>query len=78
MVLGSTRPLADAKTPSPPEASTDSLAESKGFIRDKRLTVVMIGPATDVASALLIDPTIADRIAVVAMAFDDWDRGGDP
>jgi inosine-uridine nucleoside N-ribohydrolase len=44
----------------------------------RRLTVVMIGAATDVASALLADPGLADRVEVVAMGFDGWPRGGDP
>src|SRR5262249_26124327 len=33
--------------------------------------------ATDVASAILKDPTIAKRVAVVAMGFDAWPGGGD-
>jgi inosine-uridine nucleoside N-ribohydrolase len=32
---------------------------------------------TDIASALLIDPKIADRIEVVALAFDNYPKGGD-
>src|SRR5262249_46883927 len=33
---------------------------------------------TDVASALLTDPTWADRIEIVAMGFEGWPKGDDP
>ena len=78
VVAGSPGPIADRKTPRRGPGVDRLLAESKGFTRDRPLTIVMIGPATDVASALLIDPTLADRAAVVAMAFDGWPAGGDP
>ena len=42
------------------------------------MTVLVLGAATDVASALLTDPGWADRISVVAMGFDGYPRGGDP
>lgn len=42
------------------------------------LTVVLIGPATDLAEALVDDRELAGRLRVVAMAFDDWPEGGDP
>src|SRR5207244_673531 len=35
------------------------------------------GAATDMASALLTDPTLADRIEVIAMAYYNWPDGGD-
>ena len=36
-----------------------------------------MGAATDVASAILKDPSLAERITVVAMAFNNWPAGGD-
>jgi inosine-uridine nucleoside N-ribohydrolase len=36
-----------------------------------------MGAATDVASAILKDPSLIERITVVAMAFNDWPAGGD-
>ncbi|GAC1449348.1 MAG: hypothetical protein NVSMB9_33140 [Isosphaeraceae bacterium] len=42
-----------------------------------RLRVLVIGAATDVASALLVDPGFADRIEIIAMGFDGWPAGGD-
>lgn len=41
------------------------------------LAVLVIGAATDVASALLLAPDIAERIEVVAMGFQSWEQGGD-
>jgi inosine-uridine nucleoside N-ribohydrolase len=78
VVAGATQALVDIKTPRRNAGVDALLAQSKGFGRDDRLVVVMIGSATDVASALLIDPGFADRARVVAMAFDDWEHGGDP
>lgn len=36
------------------------------------LAVLVIGPATDLASALLVDPALSRRLEVVAMAFKRW------
>jgi purine nucleosidase len=48
---------------------------SKNFSSDHRLTVLIIGAATDVASAILVDPGISDRIRIIAMAFPSPDGG---
>jgi inosine-uridine nucleoside N-ribohydrolase len=53
------------------------LKESRGFNRGRPLTVLVIGAATDVASALLADPSLSERIEIVAMAFSQWPAGGD-
>ncbi len=66
---GSSLPLPDGKTPRPNAGVDFILSESRRFNRDHRLNLVVIGAATDAASALLIDPTLADRIRVIAMAF---------
>jgi inosine-uridine nucleoside N-ribohydrolase len=50
---------------------------SREFSASQRLVVFVTGAATDVASAILEDPSVTDRIAVVAMAFEDWPGGGD-
>jgi inosine-uridine nucleoside N-ribohydrolase len=74
---GSNLLLASDTSPRP-SAGLDFLVEaSRGFSRDNRLTVVTIGGATDVASAILQDPSIVDRIKVVAMGFREWPAGGD-
>jgi purine nucleosidase len=73
---GSSLPLADKKTPRS-NAGVDFIIESsKRFAKDRRLVVLTIGAATDVASAILEDPSIADRISVVAMGFRNLNEGG--
>jgi inosine-uridine nucleoside N-ribohydrolase len=75
---GSSQPLTDHKTPRPNAGVELLLSESKRPELRRRLVVLVIGAATDVASALLIDPGFADRVEVVAMGFDRWPEGGDP
>lgn len=53
------------------------IEEARGHTPEHRLDVVLIGPATDVAMAIATDPTLADRINVVAMGFNAWPEGGD-
>jgi purine nucleosidase len=73
---GSSLALADRKTPRV-NAGVDFIIEtSKEFSRDHRLVVLTIGAATDVASAILKDPGIVDRIEVVAMGFRNLAEGG--
>jgi hypothetical protein len=74
---GSSLPLVDTKTPRR-NAGVDFIVQSsESFTKDNRLTVFTIGAATDVASAILEDPSIVDRIQVVAMGFESWPKGGD-
>lgn len=42
-----------------------------------RLTIAMLGPATDTALALRDDADLAARVEVVALAFDRYPEGGD-
>jgi purine nucleosidase len=77
VLAGSESPLRDETTPQQ-NAGVDRLLEvSRGFSTSHRLVVFTIGAATDVASAILKDPSLANRVSVVAMGFDDWPRGGD-
>ena len=73
---GSSLPLANNTSPRG-NAAVDFIVEtSKGYSANNRLTVLTIGAATDVASALLQDPLIANRISVVAMGFKSLTEGG--
>jgi purine nucleosidase len=74
---GSSLPLSDIKTPRLNAGVNFIVQSSKNFSKDNRLTVFTIGAATDVASAILSDPSIVDRIQVVAMGFSGWAKGGD-
>lgn len=76
LVEGASQPLDSAKTPRPSPAVSFLIERSKSYTREKPLTVLMIGAGTDVASAILTDPTIVDRIRVVQMGFNNQ-RGGD-
>jgi inosine-uridine nucleoside N-ribohydrolase len=75
---GSSDPLLDRKH-SRDNAGVEFLRDqARSHPPRERLVVLLIGPATDVASALLLEPALAERIEVVAMAFDGWPDGGDP
>ncbi len=50
---------------------------ARNHSRQNRLMVLGLGPVTDIASALLIDPQLENRIEVVALAFDNYPEGGD-
>ncbi|HEY2156826.1 MAG TPA: nucleoside hydrolase [Isosphaeraceae bacterium] len=77
VVAGSSEPLRDAMTPRE-NAGVDLLLRlSREFSQSRRLIVFTIGASTDVASAILKDPSISKRITVVAMGFGDWPEGGD-
>jgi inosine-uridine nucleoside N-ribohydrolase len=78
VIAGSSEPLAAPYQPRRGLGVDLLLDAAKSASAKARLTVLMIGTATDVASALLIDPTWADRVEIIAMAFDTWKDGGDP
>ncbi len=74
---GASLPLADTRTPRA-NAGVDFIIESsRRFSKSNRLDVLAIGAATDVASAILKDPSIVDRIRVFGMGFKSWADGGD-
>jgi purine nucleosidase len=53
------------------------IRESRSFDHDHRLSVIVIGAATDVASALLTDRALSRRIEIIAMGFNTCADGGD-
>jgi len=74
---GSSQPLAERTLPRM-NAGVDYIVQaSKKFDSRNRLSVLTIGAATDVASAIIADPEIADRIRVVAMAFTNSKSGNE-
>ncbi len=77
VVPGSDSPLQEMTTPRE-NPGVDMLLElSRGFSSSRRLVILATGAGTDVASAILKDPSIVNRVSVVAMGFDDWPGGGD-
>jgi purine nucleosidase len=78
ILAGSSKPLAMAGKPLANSGVDFLIDQAKGRTSHSRLTVVVIGAATDVASALLTDPSWADRVSIVAMGFNSYPAGGDP
>src|SRR5262249_61816024 len=62
LIPGGDLPLANISTPRPSQAVNFLVRTSQRFSKENPLTVLMIGAATDVASAILTDPTILQRI----------------
>ena len=62
---GSARYLPDETTAVQSDAAADLCCRAMGYTPEKPLYVVAIGAITNVASALLNEPRIADRIVVV-------------
>ena len=62
---GSARYLPDETTAVQSDAAADLCRRAMGYTPEKPLYVVAIGAITNVASALLTEPRIADRIVVV-------------
>ena len=62
---GSDRFLPDEHTPVASPAASDLVARAKGYSPEKPLYVVAIGAITNIASAILFDPTITENIVVV-------------
>lgn len=76
LLEGSSEPLSDTKTAQLSDAMKFLVETSKRYSKDDRLVVLTIGAATDVASAIITDPSIVDRIEVVAMGFKDRSADG--
>jgi len=77
IVAGADAPLQDVSTPRHSNAVDALLRVSRDFSESRRLVVLSIGAGTDLASAILVDRSVTNRIRVVAMGFNDWPDGGD-
>src|SRR6266566_2664664 len=75
LVEGGNLTLENTTTPRPSPAVNFLVDVSNRFSKDNRLTVLMIGAGTDVASAILTDPTIVERVRIIQMGFND-EQGG--
>ncbi len=62
---GSTDYLSDEKTPVESEAARHLVGLAKNYSPEKPLYVVAIGVITNVASALLMDPSISENVVIV-------------
>lgn len=73
VIKGSTSFLKDEHTYIDSEACDFIIKESQNYNKDNRLYIIAIGAITNVASAILKDPTIADRISVIWLGCNDYD-----
>jgi purine nucleosidase len=77
VIAGASNPLRAKAEPQRGPGVDFILRTARGFDRTRPLTVLVVGAATDLASALLVDPSLAERIEIVAMAFSKWPDGDD-
>ncbi len=71
---GSTAYLPDEKTPIESDAARDLVARSRSYDSTHPLYVIALGAITNIASAILLDPTILERIVIVWLGGNgnDW------
>jgi inosine-uridine nucleoside N-ribohydrolase len=77
VLAGSDAPLASLSTPNDNEGVHFLIEQSRRFSPTERLSVLIIGSHTDVASAILTDPSIVQRIRVIMMGMVGWPGGND-
>ena len=75
LIEGGSLPMENARTPRSSPAVNFLIETSRRFSKDNRLTVLMIGAGTDIASAILTDPKIVERVRIIQMGFND-EQGG--
>ena len=78
VLAGSDGPIASPSKPNDNEGVRFLIEQSKRFSPTERLNVLIIGSHSDVASSILADPSIVQRIRVVMMGVDGWPGGNDP
>ena len=54
------------------------VSASRSYSEKDRLLILTTGSTTDVASALLEDPTLPERVEILTMGFNSWPQGTDP
>src|SRR6266478_3089809 len=77
LIEGGSLPLGNSKTPRSSPAVNFLIETSRRFSKNNRLTLLMIGAGTDIASAILTDPTIVERVRVIQMGFTDEQDGNE-
>lgn len=70
---GAGRFLPDRRTPVSSPAALDLAERAMGYSPERPLYVAAIAAATNIASALLLNPEIADRMVVCALTGNAWD-----
>lgn len=67
--MGSNEPLPSIEDPAPSEASKFIIDQARQMPAGQKLHIAILGPCTNVASALLEDPAIVDKIIVHYIGF---------
>jgi len=75
LLQGADVPLQDPSIPRESEAVDFILEESRKFSSENRLNVLTIGAFTDMASVILRDRSVINRVRVIDMGFRSWDQG---
>ena len=68
--LGALTPMTDIATPSDSPAARDIITKAKAMPAGQKLHVFVLGAFTNIASALLLDPGIKEKILVYAMGYN--------
>ncbi|MGQ9486752.1 MAG: nucleoside hydrolase [Armatimonadota bacterium] len=76
VIPGSSTPLESREEPQSNEGIDFILETARRYSSHRPLILLTIGAATDAASALLHDPSLAERIRMVSMAFHSAEGGG--
>ncbi len=64
----------DVNSPEKSEAVLELIERSKNYSKENPLYVIAIGPMTNIADALLINPTLSERIIIVALMGHDFNQ----
>ena len=75
VVPGASGPMMDPKVPADSEGARLIIEEARQCTPDRPLYVLMGGPLTDVASALLLAPDIAPNMIVLWIGGQEYDFG---
>lgn len=70
---GGTRQL-DVNNPEKSEPVMDLIERAKGYTKENPLYVFAIGPATNIGTALLLDPSISEKIVVLWVGGHSFDH----
>lgn len=76
VIPGSSTPLESRDQPHRNEGIDFIVETARRYSSHRPLILLTIGAATDAASALLHDPSLAERVRVVSMAFHSVEGGG--
>lgn len=76
VIPGSSTPLESRDKPQRHEGIEFIIETARQYSTHRPLMLLSIGAATDVASALLLEPSLAERVRMVSMAFHSVEGGG--